>query len=145
VAARIDKGVRAWRRELTALTRPGNPGRRNGARPPAAAGHRAALLATALLGARHGAAAGEQLAETVGAQRAVDLVDAARARLDQAVAGVLRRERDRRLAPVEDRDVTAAQQSSLIAALSVLHREHRDFGDLGHFGDYREYRDHKER
>jgi hypothetical protein len=82
-----------------------------------------ALLATAMLGARRGHAAGERLAEAVGAQTALRLTDAARDRLDRTVAAALRAERDRRLAPVDGYDVTAGQQAALIAALSVLHKE----------------------
>ncbi|WP_225844829.1 dynamin family protein [Streptomyces sp. HPF1205] len=123
VSARIDKGVRAWRRDLAALARPRGVGRRSGGRPAAGSGHLTALLATTLLGARRGHAAGERLAEAVGAQTALRLGDTARGRLERAVASVLRGERDRRLAPLDGYDVTAGQQAALIAALSVLHKE----------------------
>jgi hypothetical protein len=84
----------------------------------------AALLATALLGGRPGGrAAGERLAETVGAQAALRLRDAAGSALDDTVAALLGAERDRRLAPVDGYDVTAGQQSALIAALSLLQKE----------------------
>lgn len=123
VSARIDKGVRAWRRDLTALVRSQGTVRRPGGRSAAGPAHLTALLATALLGARRGHAAGERLAESVGAQAALRLGDAARGRLDNAVAGVLRGERDRRLAPLDGYDVTAGQQAALIAAMSVLCKE----------------------
>jgi hypothetical protein len=123
VAARIDKGVRRWRRGLVDLAHAQARAARDADRPPVDPEDVAALLATALLGGRRGSAAGERLAETVGAQAALRLRDTARDRLDDAVAGLLRAERDRRLAPVDGYDVTARQQSSLIAALSVLQRE----------------------
>ncbi|MEU6855088.1 ATP-binding protein, partial [Actinacidiphila alni] len=96
---------------------------RDADRPPVDPEDVAALLATALLGGRRGSAAGERLAETIGVQAALRLRDTARDRLDDAVAGLLNAERDRRLAPVDGYDVTAGQQSALIAALSVLQRE----------------------
>ncbi|MFJ5613591.1 dynamin family protein [Streptomyces sp. NPDC093221] len=123
VAARIDKGVRRWRRGLTELSYAQARAARDADRPPVDPEDVAALLATALLGGKRGSAAGERLAETVGVQAALRLRDTARDRLDDAVAGLLRAERDRRLAPVDGYDVTARQQSSLIAALSVLQRE----------------------
>jgi hypothetical protein len=78
---------------------------------------------TTVLGGRRGRAAGELLAETVGAQSALSLCDAAGDLLDDTVAGLLRAERERRLGPVDDHDVTAAQQSALIATVSVLQKE----------------------
>jgi len=42
---------------------------------------------------------------------------------DAAVASLLRAERERRLAPVDRDDVTAVQQSALVAALSALQKE----------------------
>ncbi|HEY5836311.1 dynamin family protein [Streptomyces sp.] len=123
VAVRIDKGVRKWRRGLTDLAHAHVRGVRAADRPPADPENVAALLATVLLGGRRGRAAGERLAETIGAQTALRLRDVARDRLDEAVAALLRGERDRRLAPVDGYDVTAGQQSALIAALSVLQKE----------------------
>ncbi|WP_093715917.1 dynamin family protein [Actinacidiphila alni] len=123
VAARIDKGVRRWRRGLTDLAYAQARAARDADRPPVDPEDVAALLATALLGGRRGSAAGERLAETVGVQAALRLRDTARDRLDDAVAGLLDAERDRRLTPVDGYDVTAGQQSALIAALSVLQRE----------------------
>jgi hypothetical protein len=123
VAARIDKGVRRWRRGITELAYAEARAARSAERPAADPEDVAALLATALLGGRGGGAAGERLAETVGVQSALRLSDAARDRLDDTVAVLLRRERDRRLAPIDGYDVTAGQQSGLIAALSVLQKE----------------------
>jgi Dynamin family len=123
VAARIDKAVRRWRRGLTELAYAEVRAARSADRPAADPEDVAALLATALLGGRPGGTAGERLAETVGAQAALRLRDAARDRLDSAVTTLLRRERDRRLVPVDGYDVTAGQQSDLIAALSVLQKE----------------------
>ncbi|SEG79932.1 Dynamin family protein [Actinacidiphila yanglinensis] len=123
VAARIDKGVRRWRRGLAELAYAEARSARGADRPAADPEDVAALLATVLLGGRAGSPAGERLAETLGAQAAVRLRDAARDLLDDAVTGLLSRERERRLAPVDGCDVTAGQQSSLIAALSVLQKE----------------------
>lgn len=123
VATRIDKGVRRWRRGLTDLAYAEVRAIRTTDRPPADPEDVAALLATALLGGRPGRFAGERLAETLGAQAALRLRDAAGDRLADAVAGLLGGERERRLAPVDGYDVTAGQQSALIAALSVLQKE----------------------
>jgi hypothetical protein len=123
VAARIDKGVHGWRRALSDLAHGQLRTVRSTDRPAADPEDVAALLATTLLGGRRGRAAGEQLAETVGAHAALRLRDAARDRLDDAVATLLRGERERRLAPIEPYDITAGQQSSLIAALSLLQKE----------------------
>lgn len=123
VAARIDKGVRRWRRGLTELAYAEARAARSADRPAADPEDVAALLAVALLGGRLGRIGGERLAETIGAQAALRLRDAAREWLDGAVADLLRRERERRLVPVDGYDVTAVQQSDLIAALSVLQKE----------------------
>lgn len=125
VAARIDRGVLRWRRGLTELTHAQSQSRseRDADRPAAGPDDLAALLATALLGGRSGSAAGERLAETIGAQAALRIRDAGREQLQDAVAGLLRGELDRRLAPVDGYDVTAGQQSSLIATLSLLQKE----------------------
>lgn len=123
VASRIDKGVRRWGRVLDDLARAAARSPRGTDRPPADPAQVAVLLATAVLGGPRGRAAGERLAETVGAQCALDLRDEAGDRLDQAVAALLRAERGRRLAPVDACDITAAQQSALIAALSLLQKE----------------------
>lgn len=123
VAARIDKGVRRWRRTLTDLAYAHLRAGRDPERPPADPEAVAALLGTALLGGRRGRGAGERLAETVGVQAALRMRDAARDRLADAVAGLLDGERDRRLAPVDRYDVTAGQQAALISALSLLQKE----------------------
>lgn len=123
VAARIDKGVRRWRRALADLTHARLRAAHDTERPAADPEDVAALLATALLGGRRGRTAGERLAETVGAQAALGMRDAARDRLADAVAGLLDGERDRRLSPVDALDVTAGQQASLISALSLLQKE----------------------
>jgi len=124
VAARIDKGVRRWRRRLSELAHAEARRSRGTERPPADPQDVAALLATVLLGGRPGGrAAGERLAETVGAHAALRLRDAAGSALDDTVAALLGAERDRRLVPVDGYDVTAGQQSALIAALSVLQKE----------------------
>jgi hypothetical protein len=123
VATRIDKGVRRWRRAVTDLAYAQLRAARDAERPAADPEDLATLLATALLGGRRGRTAGERLAETIGAQAALRLRDAARDRLADAVAGLLDGERDLRLAPVDSHDVTAGQQASLIAALSLLQKE----------------------
>jgi hypothetical protein len=123
VAARIDKRVRRWRKGVTTLAYTEVRAGRTGDRPPADPEAVTALLMTTVLGGRRGRAAGELLAETVGAQSALSLCDAAGDLLDDAVAGLLRAERERRLGPVDDHDVTAAQQSALIATVSVLQKE----------------------
>ena len=123
VAARIDKGVRRWRRSLAELARAEVRAARSGERPTADPEDVAALLAVTLLGGRPGLAGGERLAETIGIQAALRLRDTARDGLDGAVAALLRRERDRRLVPVDGYGVTAVQQSDLISALSLLQKE----------------------
>jgi hypothetical protein len=123
VAARIDKGVRRWRRGMAELAHAEARTARAADRPAADPEDVAALLATVVLGGRPGRAAGERLAETLGAQAAVRLRDAARQLLDDTVHGLLSRERERRLAPVDRHDVTAGQQAALIAALSTLQKE----------------------
>ncbi|MFC4036532.1 dynamin family protein [Streptomyces polygonati] len=124
VAARIDKGVRHWHRRLTELADVQARPARASDRPSADPQDVAALLATALLGGSPGGwAAGERLAETVGAKAALRLRDVAAEVLGEVIADLLRVERDRRVTPVEGYDVTAGQQSALIAALSVLQKE----------------------
>jgi energy-coupling factor transporter ATP-binding protein EcfA2 len=123
VASRLDKGVRRWRRLLTDLASTELRAARIGDRSAADPEDVATLLATAVLGGRAGREAGERLAETVGAQSALFLRDEAGDRLEEAVAVLLRGERERRLARVDACEVTAGQQSALIAALSVLQKE----------------------
>jgi Dynamin family len=132
VAARIDQGVRHWRRGLRDLAHAHLRTVRQTDRPPPDPQDMATLLATALLGGRRGRAAGERLAETAGVQAALRLRDTAHDLLDDTVAGLLHGERDRRLAPVDGYDVTAGQQASLIAALSVLHKDGPPHQDRTH-------------
>ncbi|MYS24848.1 ATP-binding protein [Streptomyces sp. SID4948] len=125
VAARIDKGVRRWHRQLTDLARvQAGAGRSSSDRPAADPSDVAALLATALLGGRTGGRpAGERLAEILGAQAALRLREVADLALHDAVVDLMHAERDRRVAPIGGYDVTAGQQSALIAALSALQKE----------------------
>ncbi|MFE0177817.1 dynamin family protein [Streptomyces sp. NPDC059002] len=83
----------------------------------------AALLATALLGGRRARAAGEILAERIGAQGAVRLRDRGGRLLTDYLEKVLAAERERRLAPLDALDVHPEPQAELIAALSVLQKE----------------------
>ncbi|MEV5975536.1 dynamin family protein [Streptomyces sp. NPDC052114] len=83
----------------------------------------AALLATALLGGRRARAAGEILAERIGAQGAVRLRDRGGRLLTDYLEKVLGTERERRLAPLDALDVHPEPQAELIAALSVLQKE----------------------
>ncbi|MEU7582196.1 dynamin family protein [Streptomyces sp. NPDC041068] len=83
----------------------------------------AALLATALLGGRRARAAGEILAERIGAQGAVRLRDRGGRLLTDYLEKVLATERERRLAPLDALDVHPEPQAELIAALSVLQKE----------------------
>ncbi len=83
----------------------------------------AVLLAAALLGGRRTRAAGEQLAERIGARGALRLRDRGGALLTDCLGRVLDGERDRRLAPLDALDVAPEPQAELIAALSVLQKE----------------------
>ncbi|MYV70032.1 ATP-binding protein, partial [Streptomyces sp. SID2131] len=83
----------------------------------------AALLAASLLGGRRTRAAGERLAELLGAQVALRLRDKGGELVVSYVDRVLHAERDRRLAPLDALDVTPEPQAELIAALSVLQKE----------------------
>ncbi|MDX3849266.1 dynamin family protein [Streptomyces sp. AK02-01A] len=85
----------------------------------------AALLAAALLGGRRARAAGERLAERIGAQGALRLRERGGKLMTTYIDRVLHAERDRRLAPLDALDVNPAPQAELIAALSVLQRERR--------------------
>ncbi|MEU6080765.1 dynamin family protein [Streptomyces sp. NPDC047108] len=120
-AARIGVAVRRWRRcleelvdeEIRALERPATVD----------ADRTAVLLAAVLLGGDRGRVAGENLADSLGAQGAVRLRDRGGELLAECLDEVLGGERDRRLAPLDALDVTPEQQASLIAALSVLQKE----------------------
>lgn len=83
----------------------------------------AALVATALLGGRRAQAAGEGLAERIGAHGALRLRDRSARLLCEYLDRALRAERERRLAPLDALGVQADPQSALIAALSVLQKE----------------------
>jgi len=117
----VGEAVRQWRRGLTRLSYDLCPGAETVDPQDAAA-----LLATAVLGGRRGCAAGERLAEVLGAQTALRIRDRARDGLDATVEGLLRGERERRLGPVDALDVTARQQAELIATLSVLQKLHKE-------------------
>ena len=80
------------------------------------------MLATVLLGGRRGNRAGERLAELLGAQVTLRVRDRLRDELDRMVSGLLRAERDLRLAPLDALDVTPRQQTALIASLSVVQK-----------------------
>ncbi|MEU3459922.1 dynamin family protein [Streptomyces sp. NPDC006733] len=122
-AERIEAAVARWREGLTDLAYAEVRAARDTDRAAADPEDAAALLATVLLGGRRGGGAGERLADTVGAQAALRMRDRARERLEDGVAALLRGECERRLAPVDALDVSVRQQSSLIAALSLLQKE----------------------
>lgn len=82
-----------------------------------------ALVATVLLGGRRAGAAGEELAERIGAQGALRLRDRGSRLLAEYLDRALRTERERRLAPLDALGVHAEPQAELIAALSVLQKE----------------------
>ncbi|MGW6389716.1 dynamin family protein [Streptomyces sp. NPDC055103] len=121
--------VRRWRRVLEELA---EDEVRNVERPSGSRASRtavpeadtvAALLAASLLGGRRARAAGDRLAELLGAQAALRLRDKGGALVLSCVDRVLHAERDRRLAPLDGLDVTPEPQAELIAALSVLQKE----------------------
>ncbi|MBB4892394.1 hypothetical protein FHS39_001405 [Streptomyces olivoverticillatus] len=118
---RIGVAVRRWRRCLEEIAeeevRAAERDRGNEAE------RTAALLAAALLGGRRARKAGETLAETLGAMRALRLRDRGGQLLADSLEGVLDTERERRSAPLEALDVTPDHQVELIAALSVLQKE----------------------
>ncbi|GFH34038.1 ATP-binding protein [Streptomyces pacificus] len=118
---RIGMAVRRWRRvveeiaeeEVRGLERPSAPD------PEAVA----ALLATALLGGRRARAAGELLAERMGAQGALRLRDRGGELVTTYIERVVNEERDRRLAPLDSLELCPEPQAELIAALSVMQKE----------------------
>ncbi|MEU3743994.1 MULTISPECIES: dynamin family protein [Streptomyces] len=121
--------VRRWRRVLEELA---EEEVRNVERPSGSRAARtavpeadtvAALLAASLLGGRRARAAGDRLAELLGAQAALRLRDKGGELVLSYVDRVLHAERDRRLAPLDGLDVTPEPQAELIAALSVLQKE----------------------
>lgn len=121
VEGRIAVAVRRWRRVLEELA---DEEVRQLDRSVAPAPESvAALLAAALLGGRRARAAGEQLAERIGAQGALRLRDKGGEQLTTTLDQVLGGERERRLAPLDALDIAPEPQAELIAALSVLQKE----------------------
>ncbi len=118
---RIAVAVRRWRRVLEELAEE-EAGKLDRSVAPAPE-NVAALLAAALLGGRRARAAGEQLAERIGAQGALRLRDKGGELLTTYLDQVLGGERDRRLAPLDALDTAPEPQAELIAALSVLQKE----------------------
>jgi hypothetical protein len=122
-ADRIGVAVRRWRRcleeyaEEEVAAGAGERGRAG------AADEVAALLAAVLLGGRRTRTAGERLADSLGAHRALRLRDRGGRLLDDCVERVLGAERDQRLAPLDALNVGPDHQVRLIAALSVLQKE----------------------
>ncbi|MFB8381542.1 ATP-binding protein [Streptomyces rubiginosohelvolus] len=121
VEGRITVAVRRWRRVLEELAE--EEVRQLDRSVAPAPENVAALLAAALLGGRRARAAGEQLAERVGAQGALRLRDKGGEQLTSTLDQVLGGERERRLAPLDALDVAPEPQAELIAALSVLQKE----------------------
>ncbi|MFE7125885.1 dynamin family protein [Streptomyces sp. NPDC057617] len=120
-AERVGIAVRRWRRVLEELAEEEVRHLDRGSAPDAETV--AALLAAALLGGRRSRAAGERLAERIGARSALRLRDRGGALVTTYIDRVLHGERDRRLAPLDSLDVTPEPQAELIAALSVLQKE----------------------
>ncbi len=121
VEGRIAVAVRRWRRVLEELAE--EEVRQLDRSVAPAPENVAALLAAALLGGRRARAAGEQLAERIGAQGALRLRDKGGELLTTTLDQVLAGERERRLAPLDALDVAPEPQAELIAALSVLQKE----------------------
>ncbi|MEU0182155.1 dynamin family protein [Streptomyces sp. NPDC006207] len=119
-AERIEDAVDTWGFTVNRLAHQSVRGSAEGVDPQ----HAAALIAVAVLGGRKGTVAGEQLASLVGAQAALRAGDRAREELDRLVGKVLDAERELRVLPVDALDVTAAQQASLIAELSVVQKSY---------------------
>ncbi|MEV0963551.1 MULTISPECIES: dynamin family protein [unclassified Streptomyces] len=118
---RIGMAVRRWRRVIEELAEEEVRGmERSSAPDPEAV---AALLATALLGGRRARAAGELLAERMGAQGALRLRDKGGELVTTYIERVVNEERDRRLAPLDSLELCPEPQAELIAALSVLQKE----------------------
>ncbi|MEU2095722.1 ATP-binding protein [Streptomyces globisporus] len=121
VEGRIAVAVRRWRRVLEELA--DEEVRQLDRSVAPAPENVAALLAAALLGGRRARAAGEQLAERIGAQGALRLRDKGGEQLTTTLDQALGGERERRLAPLDALDVAPEPQAELIAALSVLQKE----------------------
>lgn len=134
---RIAMTVRRWRRVLEEMVEEEvrETERPAASRGPVRAGKRGAaaaapdtetltaLLAAVLLGGRRTRAAGDRLAELLGAQGALRLRDKGGELLAAYLDRALHTERDRLLAPLDALDVTPEPQAELIAALSVLQKE----------------------
>jgi energy-coupling factor transporter ATP-binding protein EcfA2 len=118
---RIGMAVRRWRRELEEYAEEEIRDLDRGAAPDPETV--AALVATALLGGRRARAAGEGLAERIGAHGALRLRDRGGRLLAEHLDRVVHIERERRLAPLDALDVHPEPQAELIAALSVLQKE----------------------
>ncbi|MEU6368331.1 dynamin family protein [Streptomyces sp. NPDC046931] len=116
---RIGMTVRRWRRVLEEYAEESVRGLDTAPEAESVA----ALVATELLGGRRAKAAGEGLAERIGAQAAIRLRDRAARLLSEYVDRALRAERERRIAPLDALDIQAEPQAELIAALSVLQKE----------------------
>ncbi|MFF9822543.1 dynamin family protein [Streptomyces albidoflavus] len=118
---RLGMAVRRWRRVMDEYVEDELRGheRATAPEPETVAG----LLGTVLLGGRRGRAAGEELAERVGAQGATRLRDRAGRLLDEYLDRAVHAERDRRLAAIENLGVHPEPQAELIAALSALQKE----------------------
>ncbi|MFI6008709.1 dynamin family protein [Streptomyces sp. NPDC051243] len=121
VEHRIGMAVRRWRRELEEYAEDEvNDIDRGVVQDPEVV---AALVATALLGARRARSAGELLAERIGAHGALRLRDRSGRLLSEHLDRVMHNERERRLAPLDALEVHPDPQAELIAALSVLQKE----------------------
>ncbi|MFJ4768326.1 GTPase domain-containing protein [Streptomyces uncialis] len=124
---RVGMAVRRWRRELEEYCEDEvRDVDRSTAPDPEAV---AAMLAVALLGGPRGRAAGESLADRIGAQSALRLRERGGRLVSDYVEKVLHAERERRLAPLDALHIHPEPQSELIAALSVLQREQRRQGE----------------
>jgi hypothetical protein len=118
---RIGIAVRRWRRELEEYAEEEvRELDRSVAPDPEVV---AVLVATVLLGGRRARAAGERLAERIGAHGALRLRDRGGRLLTETVDRVMHTERERCLAPLDALDVHPEPQAELIAALSVLQKE----------------------
>ncbi|MCZ7460207.1 dynamin family protein [Streptomyces sp. WMMC940] len=118
---RIGMAVRRWRRVIEELAEEEARAMERSAAPDSETV--AALLATALLGGRRARAAGELLAERMGAQGALRLRDRGGELVTTYIERVMNEERDRRLAPLDSLELCPEPQAELIAALSVLQKE----------------------
>ncbi|AZQ34852.1 ATP-binding protein [Streptomyces cyaneochromogenes] len=121
VEHRIGMSVRRWRRELEEYAEDEvNDIDRGVVQDPEVV---AALVATAVLGARRARSAGEGLAERIGAHGALRLRDRAGRLLTEHLDRVMHNERERRLAPLDALEIHPDPQAELIAALSVLQKK----------------------